>query len=270
VSDQAASNQAASDLSADQPVPDQPVSSQSADQPVADQSASNEAASDQAASDQAASDSRRSGDRATAGRGSAGSAGGARLGRRRAKHSAGPPAEDVQAGPGPLALAASAARVEAEARIRAALHQARRSTPERRPSDNPAHAALPAPANAADPATDEASMPRPEVASGAQPWQAELPTEQPDPGQPEDLASSWDGPQFDAEPARGGAEVEFQPESESDGYLDVDPDDDLPADEPADHAPSSYARRRIARAYSIPRLSRSKRPGAIPGAQQPG
>jgi len=119
-------------------------------------------------------------------------------------------------------------------------------------------------------------MPRPEVASGAQPWPANQPADAPDPGQSDDATSSCGGPEFNSADADEGAVAEFLQEPDVAGYLDADLEDDADlevdatADEPQDHAPSGYARRRITRGYSIPRLSRSKRPGAIPGAQQPG
>jgi hypothetical protein len=125
---------------------------------------------------------------------------------------------------------------------------------------------------------------RPEAASGAWPWPANEPLGAPDPG---DLASSW-GREFDAADAADAAvaadadvatdagQVEsapppFQPAADLAAYLDAGPEPGPSFAEQHDQAPSGFARRsRITRGYSIPRLSRPKRPGAVPGAQQHG
>ena len=198
--------------------------------------------------------------------------------------------------PGPLALAASAAREAAEARIRAARHQTRRSgleapyqlenpypsatfdvtdlTP---PQSSAAGSAGAADAWAADAwapnawaaAPVEGSATRPEAASGAQAWAAHLRPEAGSPHQRSDIASSWGGPVFDA-PDDGESPAEpFTPAPDLAAYLDEGPEPDPdPADDPRQgHSSGGYARRnRITRGYSIPRLSRSKRPGAVPGA----
>jgi outer membrane biosynthesis protein TonB len=144
-------------------------------------------------------------------------------------------------GPGPLALAASAARAAAEARIRAVAKQASPSALER-----------PQPGESADGHQVSA-------ASGDSPKVAE-------PGSG-DIAAVWGGPGF---PARGAEEpkvVRFWPWSESAAYAEGDPEPDRSAGEPQGNPQASYAKRnRIARGYSIPRLSKAKRPGAIPGS----
>ena len=186
--------------------------------------------------------------------------------------------------PGPLALAASAAREAAEARIRAALHQTRRSGLEPPyPLENPYPSEtfdvtdLPAAAGAGGPAgvygatASQGPVPRPEVASGAQPWPA---PDRPAPDrrdartpQQDDIASSWGGPEFGAADDEQQPVVPFRPRADLAAYLDEGPEPDPAYDERPDHASSGYAKRnRISRGYSIPRLSRSKRPGAVPGA----
>jgi len=117
---------------------------------------------------------------------------------------------------GPLALAASAARIAAEARIRAAARQA---------------------------------SPSAEVAGT-------------DSG---DIAAVWGGPGL----ARGDEEpevVRFWPWSQSAADAESDPEPGPSAAEPQDYPQATNAwRDRIARGYSIPRLSRTKRPGAVSG-----
>ena len=137
-------------------------------------------------------------------------------------------------------------------------------------------------------------MARPEVASGAHAVLFGDPAE----AQYEDdiaLASAWGGPAFVAEPEFAAedyfaaedeftdedefAEEDFAAEAAADpdvvqlrprredaaDYAD-DADEDPAAEDRPEHSPSGTARRnRITRGYSIPRLSRSKRPGAIPG-----
>jgi hypothetical protein len=132
---------------------------------------------------------------------------------------------------------------------------------------------------------------RPEVASGAWPWPANEPLVAPDPGLPGDLASSWGAQDFgavddadatyDADAADDAyadtdagqvqsAPTPFQPGADLAAYLDAGPEAGPSFAGPRDQAPSGFTRRnRISRGYSIPRLSRTKRPGAVPGAQQP-
>ena len=178
-----------------------------------------------------------------------------------------PDVPEVPDGPGPLALAASAARVATEARIRAAMQRGR-------------------------PAATQAAVAMPEVAAGAHAVLFE------DPPEPEyeieidlDVASAWGGAEFTAQevlvPEDGfaaqafAADDEFAEEdfaAEAAADPDVvplrprredagdDADEDPAAEDFPEHSPSGTMRRnRIARGYSIPRLSRSKRPGAIPG-----
>jgi hypothetical protein len=207
-------------------------------------------------------------------------------------HPAGRETPEPADGPGPLAQAASAARVEAEARIRAALHPAGAAGPaatDHSDGSGPADAG-PAAAEAGPAAVDagdgvvgagwpagQTSAPRLEVASQAQPL-AEEPADSgagaADRDHPHDVASSWGGPDFDDEAGDAGQGA-FMPASGEAGYeaghQNAGAEPDMSADEPKGHAPSGYARRtRITRSYSIPRLSRSKRPGALPGAQQSG
>ena len=140
-------------------------------------------------------------------------------------------------GPGPLALAASAARAAAEARIRAVAKQA--SVP------------------AAD--TSAADGLQVSAASGDSPKVAE-------PGSG-DIAAVWGGPGFTARGAEEPEVVRFWPWSESAAYAEGDPEPDRSTGEPHGYPQASYAKRnRIARGYSIPRLSKAKRPGAIPGS----
>ena len=202
------------------------------------------------------------------------------------------PAADVAAGPGPLALAASAARVEAEARIRAALHQTRAVVPAASWVRDAAGTAEPG-RSAADSGDAEhpraewvaaqAPAPRPEVASGAQPWLAEEPSEAAaaDWDRPYDAAADWDrpydaassrsDPEFDADDSVSTEAGAFSPGPDQADDEEGDPEAGTRADEPQDRGPSGYPRRsRMTRSYSVARLSRSKRPGAVPGAQQPG
>jgi len=196
--------------------------------------------------------------------------------------------EQAADGPGPLALAASAARVATEARIRAAMKRTRPSpTQDQRVSlDAPAQAQVPpaqvppaqlrpaqAPAAQLPPAQFPAAQlpaanffpPRPEVGSGAQP----RPSDEPEYGYQDDadadVALAWGGPGFAAEESSDPDVVQLRPRSDDVDY-DAGEDPDLAAEERAEHSPTGYVRRnRITRGYSIPRLSRSKRPGAVPG-----
>ena len=85
--------------------------------------------------------------------------------------------------------------------------------------------------------------------------------------QQDDVASSWGGPEFGAADDEQQPVVPFRPRPDLAAYLDEGPEPDPDYDERPDHTSGGYARRnRITRGYSIPRLSRSKRPGAVPGA----
>src|SRR5262245_9508043 len=139
-------------------------------------------------------------------------------------------------GPGPLTLAASAARIEAEARIRAAMMRA--SLTETRESDSESE-------------SDEAGY---DVSDSKQAGSAAA--ESGDEGRPE-IAAAWGGPalslrQVHQSGRQGGS-------SEETDYADED-DQDPPEEDRSARSLSSYVRRsRIARGYSIPRLSKSKR-----------
>jgi len=154
--------------------------------------------------------------------------------RRRTKGTSARPAAEEPDGQGPLALAASAARVEAEARIRAAL----------RPRD-----------------ADELAEREDSDAAGLAESISAL-VERAD-----DVAPSLSGPEFNADNRQGSGS----------GTVALGPDQAATEGgggtlgaEPQGHALSGHPRRsRITRGYAIPRLSRAKRPGAIPGAQQP-
>jgi hypothetical protein len=163
--------------------------------------------------------------------------------------------------PGPLSLAASAARVAAEARIRAAMRRSRSS------ATQVSYATL-----------DEAeALPVDETRSavsvaGGSPAVAAVatarPSEEPLFGYEDDgdVAAAWGGPVFSPEQAAADPGV-VPLRTRVDDPEDADDDDlDPAADERPEHSASSYARRnRITRGYGIPRLSRSKRPGAVPG-----
>jgi len=107
--------------------------------------------------------------------------------------------------------------------------------------------------------------PRPEVGSGAR----ARPFDEPEYGYQDeddaDVASAWGGPGFAPEESSDPDVVPLRRRSDDLDY-DAGEDPDLAAEERAEHSPTGYARRnRITRGYSIPRLSRSKRPGAVPG-----
>jgi hypothetical protein len=164
--------------------------------------------------------------------------------------------------------------VAAEARIRAAAQQASPSavegpqaeehqqTEERPQAEERVEVTEPA----ALPPRDGTNVPTAgRVADGDQAASAHTP-EVAGPG-PGNIAAVWGGPGFMA----GGEDelevVRFWPWSESDADAEGDPEPGRSAAEPQDSPQASYARRnRIARGYSIPRLSRAKRPGAIPGS----
>ena len=81
-----------------------------------------------------------------------------------------------------------------------------------------------------------------------------------------DIAAVWGGPGFTARGAEEPEVVRFWPWSESAAYAEGDPEPDRSTDEPQGYPQASYAKRsRMARGYSIPRLSKAKRPGAVPG-----
>jgi hypothetical protein len=225
-----------------------------------------------------------------------------------------PIAAEAADGPGPLALAASAARVATEARIRASMRRNRPSATQGRDAGpemlaggqgqavlagGQGQAVL---AGGQGPAV-HAAVARPEVASGAHALLFDDPAEPPHEDNV-DVASAWGGPEFTAEPeftpgpafaavpefvaydeftgddefaaddefaeedfaAEAAADPDVVPlrprRQDADGDAGLDP----AAEDRPEHSPSSTARRnRITRGYSIPRLSRSKRPGAIPG-----
>ena len=167
--------------------------------------------------------------------------------------------------PGPLALAASAARVAAEARIRAAAQKAtptaldhpragdgaERTDPGTEPAGGRTNVRA-ADASAAD--GDQVIAASGESKTVAGPGLG-------------DVAAVWGGPRITA----GGAEepevVRFWPRSEPAAYAEGDPEPGRAAAEPQGYPQASYAKRnRIARGYSIPRLSKAKRPGAVPGS----
>jgi hypothetical protein len=170
--------------------------------------------------------------------------------------------------PGPLALAASAARVAAEARIRAAAQQTSPSAVERPPAGVSVEAD-PASLPAGDYATvPDIVVPGADVqaydedqASAASGDTSEVAG--PDSG---DIGAVWAGPGFatgdDGEPEA----VRFWPWSQPADYAEGDPEPGPSAAEPQDRPQASHARRnRLARGYSIPRLSRAKRTGPVPG-----
>jgi len=137
--------------------------------------------------------------------------------------------------PGPLTRAASAARIEAEARIRAAMMQADSSRTRHRDSGD-------------DPAWAESEL-----------------AEAGDEDRP-DIAAAWGSP---ALTLRQISESGVTPQdAPSEDFDDADDDDEPPPAEEdrRERSLASYVRRsRIARGYPIPRLPRSKRSGAVPG-----
>lgn len=199
--------------------------------------------------------------------------------------------------PGPLAMAASAARVEAEARIKASLQQTRMSrhaAPEsadgegegeaepgdpqmpgshEKPAAGSAQGEAQARTEAALRALAELSQPvagqqapdavpsrRPEVASGARPSLAVGQALGPSVGR---ALSSHPYAQLETP---GPTVTGPEDTKEVPGLGKTDPaGPDAEFEDRPEH-PAGYPRRnRIARGYSIPRLSRSKKPGAVPG-----
>jgi hypothetical protein len=172
--------------------------------------------------------------------------------------------------PGPLTQAASAARVEAEARIKAALHERRSWAAVENPyasvESDPAERSW-----SADSATlgpiDRAGMPRPEAASGAFAWPVGTspefqPGQRPAPGP--DLAGQEPG---SAAEISQPAAVAFLPRPELAAYLDAGPESDPYFDGQEDASAAGFTKRsRMMRGHAIPRLPRAKRPGAAPGA----
>jgi hypothetical protein len=159
---------------------------------------------------------------------------------------------------GPLALAASAARVAAEARIRAAAQQASPPVLEQPQAGADVEVADPA-AVPADGGTDlpAADDDRPNSASANSPKVVA-------PGSG-DIAAVWGGPGLTTAGADEAGIVRFWPFSQ-DGAAEGDPAPDRSASEPQNRPPANYGRRaRTSRGYSIPRLSRAKRPGPVPG-----
>jgi hypothetical protein len=145
-------------------------------------------------------------------------------------------------GPGPLTLAASAARIEAEARIRAAMMQA--SSAATRDAMSDSHWAG---SELADPEQAESEL-----------------AESGDEDRPE-IAVNWGGPAFSLRQVPDSGPQGAPSEDSDDAYEDDDDQDPPAGDRPA-RSLSSYVRRsRITRGYSIPRLSKSKRSGAVPG-----
>jgi hypothetical protein len=155
---------------------------------------------------------------------------------------------DGKASMGSLTRAASAARAEAEARIRAALTEYRSSVSNECSYPDPSYAdpVYPEPSypgtNLVMPeiqATDVLEpLPRPEVASGAFTSGAFTP------------GTFTPGTDDDAETQAAG-DQEFDP---------------LTPGTPDVSAQGTVRRSRAPRGYPIPRLSRTKRPGAVPGA----
>jgi hypothetical protein len=136
--------------------------------------------------------------------------------------------------PGPLTQAASAARVEAEARIRAAMMQAGSTRKRRDSSDN----------------SPSAESERAEAGDDDRP----------------EIAAAWGSPALTVRQISESAGTVREAPSEDFDDADEDDEPPPPAEDRRDRSLSSYVRRsRIGRGYPIPRLPRSKRSGAIPG-----
>ena len=155
---------------------------------------------------------------------------------------------------GALAQAATAARAAAEARIRAALTEYRSRAADGHPYpgyDDEADASEagpePGPQPSPGPAVpDLTSDPSP----SARPVAQEIyPTDVLEPLPRPEVASGAFSPSGD------------EPEPEADQHLDAD---FAAEDQPPGSTVSLTRRNRLSRAYPIPRLSRSKRPGAVP------
>lgn len=139
---------------------------------------------------------------------------------------------------GPLALAATAARLEAETRIRAAARSA-----------------------SADDSRDPPDTGRPEVAAGAR-MRSSADDAEDGEGQSDDLAefaSAWGGPAFRLRRRLEAAFGESAPQA--DGLAGSADDRSVT---PA--AAATSRRARSARAYPVQRMPRVKRQGAMPGA----
>ena len=176
--------------------------------------------------------------------------------------------------PGPLTQAASAARVVAEARIRAALQEVRPSLrledPYASPEADLIGPSQPAYANVADTregAVARAAPPRPEAASGALAWPTSAAPAL-HPSHASQAGSTWaDADPNDTAEVLQPAVVAFRPRADLAAYLDAGPESDRFFDGPDDTSAVSFTRRgRMSRGHSIPRLPRAKRPGAAPGA----
>jgi len=174
--------------------------------------------------------------------------------------------------PGPLTLAASAARIEAEARIRAAMMQARHDAQQVQ-SELTQSQLTQSELTQSELTQSELTQSNPAASwAHARPSERSLETSGED--QPE-IALAWGGPAFTMQQAYdSGDSGVVSPRPTFEAFDDVDAADDSDTDDDPDAAAedrperslSGYVRRsRIARGYSIPRLSRSKRPGAVPG-----
>jgi hypothetical protein len=177
---------------------------------------------------------------------------------------------------GPLTQAASAARAEAEARIKAALQERRSAAGTQNPyADTNAEPAHVWPswwtASDADGLSDTAyflaAIPRPEVASGAFARPA-IATSRIYPGVVQEAGpAGYAGAEFaDTAEIHQPAVAAFRPRPELAAYLEAGPEPSPFFDSPEDPSSGTLTRRsRIARGYALPRMPRSKRPGATPG-----
>ncbi|HXP21558.1 MAG TPA: hypothetical protein VN840_18085, partial [Streptosporangiaceae bacterium] len=175
--------------------------------------------------------------------------------------------------PGPLTQAASAARVEAEARIRAALRERRSWAPAENPyadlePDSGERSLIvdTAAFDALDAAVGRDGRPRPEAASGAYAWPAG--TSELELGQQPEPGPGWadQDPGATAEIRRPAA-VAFLPRPELAAYLDDGPETDPYFDGQEDSSAAGFTKwSRMTRGHAMPRLPRARRPGAAPGA----